>query len=212
VSCNLRQNCKARDECVWCNNYEYYVAINKKIKSPPQIEKILAKKAEKKAKKQSDSSKRGRANRLAGKRAEKDRRSEWENHGYVVSQVPMSGALKSSVVVKDQVIHMSSDNWVTIRGKIYYEEVKRSGSINKLYTLTCYGCVHIEGLGYLFRDDIWWQFLDRFKPDEMYVVENKGFKQLEKWFAQDKADIVSARTTHLPWVTCITEEMYKELS
>lgn len=210
-ACSFRANCKNRSECVWCKEYSEYHPIDKKIKTPKQIEAIYQKKVAKKEQKQTTASKRGRANRQMGRRAEKDRRAIWESHGIYVSNVPMSGALKSSIVVKDTVIRMSSDNWVTLNDKIYYEEVKRSAKLKMLYRLlSVHECVHVKDFCYIFRDDAWWRFLNKVEPEVFDLVDSK-FKLLHKWFEQDKADIVSCVDAHLPWITCITEETYQEL-
>ena len=47
-ACSFRANCKNRSECVWCKEYSEYNPIDRKLKTPKQIEEIYQKKVAKK--------------------------------------------------------------------------------------------------------------------------------------------------------------------
>ena len=83
-----------------CDNYGLYSPKDKKILSPRQEENRLARKLEKKVKKQTSASKRGKSNRRNGRNAERELVAWFEKIGLASNLVPMSGALKSANIIK----------------------------------------------------------------------------------------------------------------
>jgi hypothetical protein len=147
-----------------------------------------------------------------GYRAEADMKKQWEKWGIHCEKVPLSGALKSKIIVNDTTLELKSDLRVAIRGASFYNEVKRRANINRLYTLTeCEDCaVNIKNFCYIMTGDVFHRLLNGLLPG-ITEVEDKGFKALHGFFGQDNADIVSLRSSRKHWLIAVTEKTWQKL-
>ena len=89
-----------KDQCWCCDDYGLYQPKDYSILSPRQEENRIEKALQKKVKKQSSASKRGKSNRRNGRVAERELVKWLEKHGLEANLVPMSGALKSANIIK----------------------------------------------------------------------------------------------------------------
>ena len=178
-----------------CDNYGLYSPKDKKILSPRQEENRLARKLEKKVKKQTSASKRGKSNRRNGRNAERELVAWFEKIGLTSNLVPMSGALKSANIIKalandEMVEKMRGDIKVEINGVKYTVESKRNVNSDSWYKKAEEGIIHIKGFAYLMRQDLFHAFVNGVDIPVASEVEDKGFKIIHTYFNQDNSDIV----------------------
>ena len=127
-----------KDQCWCCDNYGLYQPKDYSILSPRQEENRIEKALQKKVKKQSSASKRGKSNRRNGRVAERELVKWLEKHGLEANLVPMSGALKSANIIKalandEMVEKMRGDIKLTINGETYTVESKRNVNSDSWY-------------------------------------------------------------------------------
>jgi len=206
TNCEVQNNCLNKYDCDFCENYQLYKPINKKIKCKRQIEEKENKKRLKKEKRNTDLSRRGRANRRKGKLAEKDAKQFFESLGLKTEKVPLSGALKDSLTIGGHTITLSSDLRVEIGGEWLLVEVKRRNNINTFYKMVEFPITHIEGFCYVMEEEIFRGLLNGLEY-EVRTVADKKFKTLHTFFDQDKADIVVLKSPYKPHIICLREEV-----
>ena len=211
-SCEVRSNCKKNWDCDFCDNYSAYFPIDKKIKSPRQIAAKEKRKAEKKAKKHTDASKRGKANKRNGRIAEKSIEKLLQSWGLDVKRVPMSGALKAVGMVAGLEDKLAGDLRLTINDEVYRIESKRKVDSNSWYKMAAQGIIHIDGFCYLLEQDTAKLLLGgQLQCGADIVFEDKGFKTLHKFFDQDNAHIVIVSRPHHELLFFFTEETFYKL-
>lgn len=197
--CEVRSNCLKRYDCDWCKDYEEYTPIDKRIKSPRQLEKAEKKKAERRVKKISDASKRGKANRRNGRKAERDVEELLKKLGLDASRTPLSGALKTNHLIPQLKDHVSGDIRIQYKDKELVVECKRNIHSDRWYKLLDEGVLHIEGFCYGLREELFEYLVNGVSPGEAATVPDKGFKMLHKYFDQDDSDmVVVTRPYHKP--------------
>lgn len=202
-----------KDQCWICDNYGLYMPKDKTILSPRQDERRLAKKLEKKVKKQTSASKRGKSNRRNGRNAERELVAWLEKIGVKANLVPMSGALKSTNVIKalanDEMIEkMRGDIKIELNGNTYTVESKRNVHSDSWYKKAESGVIHIKGFAYLLRQDLFHAFVNGVELHIANVVEDKGFKIVHSYFEQDNSDIVVISRPYCDRLFFIKENIY----
>lgn len=212
MSCEVSENCLNRFDCSFCWNFAEYRPQNAKIKSPKQLAEKSAIKAERKNKRLTDASKRGKANKRNGRAAEKGCEKLLQGWGLQAHRVPMSGALKliGSVTpgLEDK---LSGDLRVTINGTEYTIESKRKQNANSLYKLAEHGLIHIEGFCYMMRQDLMQYIVSGGRLTTDHIMPDKGFGYLHKFFDQDGSDIVTVWRPWHDYLFFITEDAYKKI-
>ncbi|MDT8900900.1 hypothetical protein [Anaeroselena agilis] len=167
----------------------------------------------KKEKKQTSASKRGRANRNAGKRAEKGLENLLTSWGYECRRVPLSGALKGLNLVGCLDDKLSGDLRLTVGGKEFKIESKKRADLNTYYRMVEEtGPFVIDGFCIVMGEQNFEFLLNgaRLSPDT--VLPDKRFKRLHDWFDQDGSDIVAMKSNHRQWLFAITLNKAKELA
>lgn len=216
-SCEVSKNCKTfKDQCWMCDNYGLYSPKDKKILSPRQEENRLARKLEKKVKKQTSASKRGKSNRRNGRNAERELVAWFEKIGLTSNLVPMSGALKSANIIKalandEMVEKMRGDIKVEINGVKYTVESKRNVNSDSWYKKAEDGIVHIKGFAYLMRQDLFHAFVNGVDVPVSSEVEDKGFKIIHTYFNQDNSDIVVISRPYCDRLFYLKEKTYENI-
>lgn len=199
-----------------CDNYGLYSPKDKKILSPRQEENRLARKLEKKVKKQTSASKRGKSNRRNGRNAERELVAWFEKIGLTSNLVPMSGALKSANIIKalandEMVEKMRGDIKVEINGVKYTVESKRNVNSDSWYKKAEDGVVHIKGFAYLMRQDLFHAFVNGVDIQVSSEVDDKGFKIIHTYFNQDNSDIVVISRPYCDRLFYLKEKTYENI-
>lgn len=199
-----------------CDNYGLYSPKDKTILSPRQEENRLARKLEKKVKKQTSASKRGKSNRRNGRNAERELVAWFEKIGLTSNLVPMSGALKSANIIKalandEMVEKMRGDIKVEINGVKYTVESKRNVNSDSWYKKAEDGIVHIKGFAYLMRQDLFHAFVNGVDIPVASEVEDKGFKIIHTYFDQDNSDIVVISRPYCDRLFYLKEKTYEKI-
>ena len=199
-----------------CDNYGLYSPKDKKILSPRQEENRLARKLEKKVKKQTSASKRGKSNRRNGRNAERELVAWFEKIGLTSNLVPMSGALKSATILKalandEMVEKMRGDIKVEINGVKYTVESKRNVNSDSWYKKAEEGIIHIKGFAYLMRQDLFHAFVNGVDIPVSSEVEDKGFKIIHTYFNQDNSDIVVISRPYCDRLFYLKEKTYENI-
>lgn len=202
-----------KDKCWICDNYGLYSPKDKSILSPRQEENKLAKKLEKKVKKQTSASKRGKSNRRNGRNAERELVAWLEKIGVEANLVPMSGALKSTNIIKalandEMVEKMRGDIKVQIKGNTYTIESKRNVNSDSWYKKAEQGVVYIKDFAYLLRQDLFHAFVNGIALEIADEVDDKGFKIVHSYFEQDNSDIVVISRPYCDRLFFIKEQVY----
>lgn len=207
--CEVKDNCLKRYDCDWCEDYSEYTPIDRRIKSPRQLRNAQKRKAERKVKKISDASKRGRANRRNGRKAERDVENLLKELGLDASRTPMSGALKTNHLIPQLKDHVSGDIRVQYKGHELVVECKRNIHSDRWYKLLDEGVIHIKDFCYGFRKDLFEYLVNGVAIGAITEMEDSRFKMLHKYFDQDNSDIVVVtRPWHEP-LFFLREETYK---
>lgn len=215
-SCKVIKNCRTmKDQCWICDNYGLYSPKDKSILSPRQEENKLAKKLEKKVKKQTSASKRGKSNRRNGRNAERELVAWLEKIGVEANLVPMSGALKSANIIKalandEMVEKMRGDIKVQIKGNTYTIESKRNVNSDSWYKKAEQGVIYIKDFAYLLRQDLFHAFVNGIELEIADEVDDKGFKIVHSYFEQDNSDIVVISRPYCDRLFFIKEQVYVE--
>lgn len=202
-----------KDQCWICDNYGLYSPKDKSILSPRQEENKLAKKLEKKVKKQTSASKRGKSNRRNGRNAERELVAWLEKIGVEANLVPMSGALKSANIIKalandEMVEKMRGDIKVQIKGDTYTIESKRNVNSDSWYKKAEQGVIYIKDFAYLLRQDLFHAFVNDVELETVDEVDDKGFKIVHSYFEQDNSDIVVISRPYCDRLFFIKEQVY----
>lgn len=207
-TCEVRENCLKRYDCDWCEDYNEYTPIDRRIKSPRQFRNAQKRKEARKVKKISDASKRGRANRRNGRKAERDVENLLKDMGLDASRTPMSGALKTNHLIPQLKDHISGDIRIQYKGHELVVECKRNIRSDRWYKLLDEGVIHIKGFCYGFRKDLFEYLVNGVTEGEITEVEDTRFKLLHTYFNQDNSDIVVVtRPWHEP-LFFLREETY----
>lgn len=174
-----------------------------------------------KSKKNSEASKRGRRNRINGKRAEDSLKKMLISWGLECDKVKGSGALKGGryATTKGEIdvdVIMSSDVWVQINGDVYQIESKRKGDSNGWHRKfdklpEDIDVIYIENFCYFMRQDTFRNIINGDRPS-CVEVPDEGFKALHKFFDQDSADIVAVYKPSYPWLFALSIDTYKKLT
>lgn len=202
-----------KDQCWICDNYGLYSPKDKSILSPRQKENKLTKKLEKKVKKQTSASKRGKSNRRNGRNAERELVAWLEKIGVEANLVPMSGALKSANIIKalandEMVEKMRGDIKIQIKGNTYTIESKRNVNSDSWYKKAEQGVIYIKGFAYLLRQDLFHAFVNDIELEIVDEVDDKGFKIVHSYFEQDNSDIVVISRPYCDRLFFIKEQVY----
>lgn len=214
TKCKVQSNCKVpKDSCWYCDNYNLYQPKNPSILSPRQEDDKLERKLAKKSKKQTTASKRGKANRRNGRKAENDLLKYLESQHLNVHAVPASGAFKLTNAIKgygDSEIarRMSGDLKWDIGDNIYTIESKRDVNTDGLYKKAEEGPILFKGFAYMLRQDLFEALINSVNFGEPIVKEPKGLKKIQKYFEQDNSDMVVISRPYLPRLFFIKEELY----
>nr|DAO19742.1 MAG TPA: HJC-DNA COMPLEX, HYDROLASE DNA COMPLEX [Caudoviricetes sp.] len=217
LSCKVRKNCKTmKDQCWCCENYGLYQPKDCSILSPRQEENRIEKALQKKVKKQSSASKRGKSNRRNGRVAERELVKWLEKHGLEANLVPMSGALKSANIIKalandEMVEKMRGDIKLTINGETYTVESKRNVNSDSWYKKAEKGVIQINTLAYLMREDLFMATVNGVDIPVSEVIEDKGFKKIHEYFEQDDSDIVVISRPYCHRLFFIKEKTYERI-
>ena len=217
TKCTVKTNCKVtKDSCWYCDNYNLYQPKNINILSPRQEQQKLEYKLTKKVKKQTTASKRGKANRRNGRKAENELLKYLQSLHLTVHAVPASGAFKLTNAIKgygDSEIakRMSGDLKWDIGDKIYTIESKRDVSTDGLYKKAEDGPIHYIGFAYMLSQDLFEALINKVEFGDTIPKEPKGLKKIEKYFNQDNSDMVVISRPYLPRLFFIKEELYNEI-
>ena len=218
-NCSVKGNCMKRYDCDWCRDYEEYSPIDVSIKSPRQLLNREKRKEARKVKRISDASKRGRANRRNGRKAERDVERYLKSLGIEASRTVASGALKTTNLLpffKDDVIStgeikekLAGDIHIKYKKHEFKVECKRNINSNGWYKLLDKGVVHIKGFCYGLRKDMFEYLINGVDIESSMEVEDKRFKLLHNYFDQDNSGmVVVTRPYHEP-LFFLKEEIYK---
>ena len=150
--CEVSSNCMKSYDCDWCKDYNEYSPVNRNILSPAQKKKREKKKAERKIKKLSSASKRGKANRRNGRAAERQVEDLLNNLGLNAKRTPMSGALKAGNLIYGLQSKISGDIRIDYKGNNLIVECKRNIHADSWWKLLDEGVIHITQDG-LWRSD-----------------------------------------------------------
>lgn len=217
TKCTVKTNCKVtKDSCWYCDNYNLYQPKNINILSPRQEQQKLEYKLAKKVKRQTTASKRGKANRRNGRKAENELLKYLQSLHLTVHAVPASGAFKLTNAIKgygDSEIakRMSGDLKWDIGDKIYTIESKRDVSTDGLYKKAEDGPIHYIGFAYMLRQDLFEALINKVEFGDTIPKEHKGLKKIEKYFNQDDSDMVVISRPYLPRLFFIKEELYNAI-
>ena len=208
TKCEVKTNCKVpKDSCWYCDNYNLYQPKNPNILSPRQEQQKLEYKLAKKVKKQTTASKRGKANRRNGRKAENDLLKYLQSLHLTVHAVPASGAFKLTNAIKGYGDDLKWD----IGDKIYTIESKRDVNTDGLYKKAEAGPIHYVGFAYMLREDLFEALINDVDFGDTIPREPKGLKKIEKYFNQDNSDMVVISRPYLPRLFFIKEELYDEI-
>lgn len=205
-----------KDQCWCCDDYGLYQPKDYSILSPRQEENRIEKALQKKVKKQSSASKRGKSNRRNGQVAERELVKWLEKRGLEANLVPMSGALKSANIIKalandEMVEKMRGDIKLTINGETYTVESKRNVNSDSWYKKAEKGIVHINTLAYLMREDLFMATVNGVDLPVSEVIEDKGFKKIHEYFEQDDSDIVVISRPYCHRLFFVKEKIYERI-
>ena len=205
-----------KDQCWCCDDYGLYQPKDYSILSPRQEENRIEKALQKKVKKQSSASKRGKSNRRNGRVAERELVKWLEKRGLEANLVPMSGALKSANIIKalandEMVEKMRGDIKLTINGETYTVESKRNVNSDSGYKKAEKGIVHINTLAYLMREDLFMATVNGVDLPVSEVIEDKGFKKIHEYFEQDDSDIVVISRPYCHRLFFVKEKIYEKI-
>lgn len=205
-----------KDQCWCCDDYGLYQPKDYSILSPRQEENRIEKALQKKVKKQSSTSKRGKSNRRNGRVAERELVKWLEKRGLEANLVPMSGALKSANIIKalandEMVEKMRGDIKLTINGETYTVESKRNVNSDSWYKKAEKGIVHINTLAYLMREDLFMATVNGVDLPVSEVIEDKGFKKIHEYFEQDDSDIVVISRPYCHRLFFVKEKTYEKI-
>lgn len=205
-----------KDQCWCCDDYGLYQPKDYSILSPRQEENRIEKALQKKVKKQSSASKRGKSNRRNGRVAERELVKWLEKRGLEANLVPMSGALKSANIIKalandEMVEKMRGDIKLTINGETYTVESKRNVNSDSWYKKAEKGIVHINTLAYLMREDLFMATVNGVDLPVSEVIEDKGFKKIHEYFEQDDSDIVVISRPYCHRLFFVKEKTYEKI-
>lgn len=205
-----------KDQCWCCDDYGLYQPKDYSILSPRQEENRIEKALQKKVKKQSSASKRGKSNRRNGRVAERELVKWLEKRGLEANLVPMSGALKSANIIKalandEMVEKMRGDIKLTINGETYTVESKRNVNSDTWYKKAEKGIVHINTLAYLMREDLFMATVNGVDLPVSEVIEDKGFKKIHEYFEQDDSDIVVISRPYCHRLFFVKEKTYEKI-
>lgn len=205
-----------KDQCWCCDDYGLYQPKDYSILSPRQEENRIEKALQKKVKKQSSASKRGKSNRRNGRVAERELVKWLEKRGLEANLVPMSGALKSANIIKalvndEMVEKMRGDIKLTINGETYTVESKRNVNSDSWYKKAEKGIVHINTLAYLMREDLFMATVNGVDLPVSEVIEDKGFKKIHEYFEQDDSDIVVISRPYCHRLFFVKEKIYERI-
>lgn len=205
-----------KDQCWCCDDYGLYQPKDYSILSPRQEENRIEKALQKKVKKQSSASKRGKSNRRNGRVAERELVKWFEKYGLEANLVPMSGALKSANIIKalandEMVEKMRGDIKLTIDGETYTVESKRNVNSDSWYKKAEKGVIHINTLAYLMREDLFMATVNGVDIPVSEVIEDKGFKKIHEYFEQDDSDIVVISRPYCHRLFFVKEKVYERI-
>ena len=188
--CEVRSNCRKSYDCDWCDYYSEYSPININIKCKRQIENAKIRREQRKVKRISDASKRGRSNRRNGRKAERDVENLLNELGLDASRTPMSGALKTANLIPQLKDHVSGDIRIKYLDKELIVECKRNIHSDSWYKLTEKGLIHIDGFCYGLTKELFEYLVNGLLSGECIDIPDNKFKMLHKYFDQDNSDIV----------------------
>ena len=207
--CEVSSNCMKSYDCDWCKDYNEYSTINRNILSPAQKKKSEKKKAERKIKKLSSASKRGKANRRNGRAAEKQIEDLLNDLGLKAKRTPMSGALKAGNLIYGLQSKISGDIRIDYKGNNLIVECKRNIHADSWWKLLDGGVIHIKGFCYGLRKELFEQLVNGVEIHTNKVVEDKRFKMLHKYFEQDDSDLVVVTKPYHDPLFFLKEKTYK---
>lgn len=209
--CEVKDNCKNIGWCDDCDNYNKYNPEKTKILSPRQVEARAKRKEDKKAKRLTDASKRAKANRAAGRRAEITLEKLLQSWGFECSRVPMSGILKGCMLVGVPDDIFAGDLRIKINDKYRRIECKKRTNFNTLYRYVEHEVLHIEDFCYVMSEPDFYRLITQEIIGDTNDTPDTKFKSLHGFFNQDNSDIVAMKSNNKPFIFAITEKLMEEL-
>lgn len=209
--CEVKSNCKNIGWCEDCDNYDKYNPEKTKILSPRQIEARAKRKEEKKLCKSSDASKRGKANRRAGKRAEVSLEKMLQSWGFECSRVPLSGILKGCMLIGVPDDLLAGDLRIKINEKYRRIECKKRTNFNTFYRYVEHDVLHIKDFCYMMNELDFKNLLMQEIIGDTTDTPDVKFKSLHGFFNQDDSDIVAMKSNNRPFIFAVKEKFVEEL-
>jgi hypothetical protein len=198
-----------------------YKPIKKSVLSPRQQEIKDRKKAAKKGQKNSEASKKGKQAKRTGKYAENGVVKLLESWGYKTKSTVMSGQLKTYAETfgkTEETRQMfEGDKWVEIKDKWRMIESKKRtlDKFKSYYSRTEGDKGIIVGRSFVMLSQKAFHQLLLGMRLEYETIEDKRFKTIHDYFAQDNSDIVSLVSKegkfYKDYIFCLTYELLEEL-
>jgi len=176
-----------------------YSPIDKKIKSPRQIEKKAEKVATRTELKQSDKSKMGKRNKRCGNVDEKALVKRFAKYGLDAEKTPGSGVFGGKY---------SNDVHLHLPSTTIFIENKRRKSHTTLYKLSM-GNTMIEGFALVLCENSFMELCKGKEPEYLKTVCDKGFETVKKWIKQDNAQVVSVHEVYKEFVFVVPIDSIK---
>lgn len=160
----------------------------------------------------------GKRNRNTGRYAEKKLFALFNDWNIPIDKTFASGSKKE--LAKEFGDKFSGD--FNIQGLIdqnikIENKKKQYKMFKRFYELTQFGIIHIKGFCYLISQAIFQDIILHKTRHTVLEIENKNFKVLENFFAQDNAEIVSMispspdSNRYLDFVFAVKEDIYNKL-
>ena len=209
--CCVKDNCKNIGWCEDCDNYDKYNPAKTKILSPRQVEARAKRKEEKKRIKSTDASKRAKANRRAGRRAEVTLEKLLQTWGFECSRVPLSGMLKGCMLIGVPDDIFAGDLRIKINDKYRKIECKKRTNFNTFYRYVEHDVLHIKDFCYMMNELDFKNLITQEIIGDTIDTPDEKFKSLHGFFNQDNSDIVAMKSNNKPYIFAITETLMEEL-
>ena len=184
MACAVRENCLAITHCPYCIDGSEYTPRDRRVLFPA----VVARKAARKAARQSPAARRGRRARRQGLKAEREAARAFD-----AAVVPGSGMWDG--LPNDLVFPAG---WRA-------EAKERTGHFGLLYRWTARDGVvqwtEPDGGVYVAMAQLVYQ--SGFRPSPVAHTRTGGFREIRSWFAAEDADVLVCRRPHQPWLVVI---------
>ena len=184
MACAVRANCLTITHCPYCIDGSEYTPRDRQVLFPT----VAARKAARKAARQSPAARRGRRARRQGLKAEREAARAFD-----AAVVPGSGMWDG--LPNDLVFPAG---WRA-------EAKERTGHFGLLYRWTARDGVvqwtEPDGGVYVAMAQLVYQ--SGFRPSPVAHTRTGGFREIRSWFAAEDADVLVCRRPHQPWLVVI---------